>query len=625
MTRIVWARAFRGILVFILLAVLSVIVLYFVTHRRRPAVRPPGVSMIPAQKVEKQEGVEHVDFRGERVIRAKADRHYAGDDGRYYLEGHVEVHDLAKKGGREISFSGNKVAYDKDWNEASLEGNAKVKYGDLAFESLAFAYRKASDILTTEKGVVFSTPKLSGKALRMTYYFKDEIIRLEGEVSMQAKDESESPSPFNTSGAIFTYYRLERKGSGEGQVNFSLGKSQGKADMIDFQMTDDEQFLRQMTLKGAVCFNLVEEKNPSPEIENPLLDRSRRIEGDELAVRTFLNMNKIHSVDARGGCRLNSFASAGRRLETSSKEMRLVFDRWGGLREFWAVDKANMIERGADSKIERLIAGQDIFIEGQGEMLRVRAPEGGEALVDSADSEITGQEIKLDPRSDDIYAWGNLRVILKVQPDNTESVGFFSREQPVLISSQEMSYQQESHRLVLYEGARLWQGKQMILAKGLTVERETGAIQGSGGVRAVLSRAPKKETGMEERLEVGGERMSFSPKERLLNFEKDSWLITQSVRLKSERIAVQLKEKKGEIQTIEAKGKVSLTSGPREGKGGAALYNLDLETIVLTDNPSLIDKEKGVVEGDKLTFHLGDGRILVENKDRERSVTVIKS
>lgn len=130
---------------------------------------------------------------------------------------------------------------------------------------------------------------------------------------------------------------------------------------------------------------------------------------------------------------------------------------------------------------------------------------------------------------------------------------------------------------------------------------------------------------MEERLEVGGERMSFSPKERLLNFEKDSWLITQSVRLKSERIAVQLKEKKGEIQTIEAKGKVSLTSGPREGKGGAALYNLDLETIVLTDNPSLIDKEKGVVEGDKLTFHLGDGRILVENKDRERSVTVIKS
>jgi lipopolysaccharide export system protein LptA len=56
-----------------------------------------------------------------------------------------------------------------------------------------------------------------------------------------------------------------------------------------------------------------------------------------------------------------------------------------------------------------------------------------------------------------------------------------------------------------------------------------------------------------------------------------------------------------------------------------ALYDLDKETIVLTGNPSLIDKEKGTVEGDKLTFHLGDGRILVENKDRERPVTFIKS
>ena len=49
-----------------------------------------------------------------------------------------------------------------------------------------------------------------------------------------------------------------------------------------------------------------------------------------------------------------------------------------------------------------------------------------------------------------------------------------------------------------------------------------------------------------------------------------------------------------------------------------------LGTIELTGNPKLFDKNKGESEGDKLTFHLADDRIIVENKDRKRSETVIK-
>ncbi len=42
-------------------------------------------------------------------------------------------------------------------------------------------------------------------------------------------------------------------------------------------------------------------------------------------------------------------------------------------------------------------------------------------------------------------------------------------------------------------------------------------------------------------------------------------------------------------------------------------------------NPILIDEDKGKTEGSKLTFYMADGRIVIENKDRERSETVIKS
>jgi lipopolysaccharide export system protein LptA len=61
-----------------------------------------------------------------------------------------------------------------------------------------------------------------------------------------------------------------------------------------------------------------------------------------------------------------------------------------------------------------------------------------------------------------------------------------------------------------------------------------------------------------------------------------------------------------------------------EARGKEAIYDPDKETIILLGNPVLEDKEKGITKGDKLTFYISDGRIFVENKGKERSVTVIK-
>jgi lipopolysaccharide export system protein LptA len=75
---------------------------------------------------------------------------------------------------------------------------------------------------------------------------------------------------------------------------------------------------------------------------------------------------------------------------------------------------------------------------------------------------------------------------------------------------------------------------------------------------------------------------------------------------------------------ILAKGKVLIIQETKEGRGEEADYDLLADTVVLTGNSVLVDKEKGVIEGDKLTFYLGDGKILIENKERSRSAMVIK-
>jgi lipopolysaccharide transport protein LptA len=619
-------RALRVSVALALLAVVLVIIWYFLSHRRMPSVIEPKVDKITGDIVERQEGIEHFEYRGARTIQVKATRHFAGDDNLNHLEGNVEIRQTDKAGREEFLLTGQKVSYDKDWRDASIEGQARLKYGRLTVESDFLTYQDGTGILATDRGARFFSPRLSGKAARMAYSFKDDFLSLEGQVEIRLADESESPSPFTAAGDVITYSRPQKTGEVRGNVTFSWDQSSGRCEALRFTLTEDEQYASHVFLTGEVEVDLVVEAAPTPE-KGLLLAaaKTREINADEVSLRTFLNMHKVHAVEARGRCFLESAPAEGGLLQARSGEMRFVFDRWGGLREFWAVDRASLTERGRDSELARLISGKEIFVEGQGDRLLVKAPEGGEARIDSPDSEVVAREITLIPRSERIEAVGDVKSVLKVGTKEQAQAGFFSSGEPVYFTAQRMRSDPDNKRLVIRESVRMWQGNQILSADELTIWRGSGEISGQGSVRASFPYVPKKEEKKDERIEVGGKRMGYASESRLLTFDQDAWLKTQMVSLNSDAVTVHLREDKGEIEKIEGRGRVIIMEGTRQGKGGEALYDLDKETIVLTGNPSLIDKEKGTVEGDKLTFHLGDGRILVENKDRERPVTIIKS
>ncbi len=619
-------RYLRTALIALLLGLLLTILWYFISHRGRPTVVPPKVEEIAAEKVERQEGIEHFEYRGDRVIQAKAARHYAGDGDQYILEGNVEIRELGKTNGREILVAGDKVTYDKDWNTAVLQGNARVKYGDLLMESISFFYQRDVDLLTTDQGVVFSARRLSGKADRMRYSLLDEMMSLESDVELRLGDETESKSPFLVKGDVFSYSRKGLNGNAEGNVTFSWDNSHGRCQSLEFVLTEDEQYAHEIRLKRDAAVFIVEEDGLSQPVQDPLLAKAkeREISADEIFLRAFLNMHKVHLLEADGRCSMKSVPAGGGLIQARSGRMRFVFDRWGGLREYWAADKASLVENSPGSRLDRRISGSEIAIEGQGEVLRIRGGDG-EARLDSPDSEVTAQDIALIPRYEQLDAAGDVKVILKFEPESAESVGFFSRGKPVFITAQEMRYEKEEKRLLLRGNVRMWQDKETIFAEELSILKSSGDISGQGGVRALFPYLPKKEGGKEQQIEIGGLKMTFNPKNHLLAYEQNCWLKTSAIVLNSETLFVHLREEKGEIKTISAKGKVTIKDNLRDGKGEEAVYDLDQETVVLTGRPVIVDKEKGKIEGDKLTFHLGDGKILVENKDRERSVSVIKS
>jgi lipopolysaccharide transport protein LptA len=627
MTKTGLTKAIRiGVIAVFLLVILS-IGWYFISHRR-PATAPQlKVEDITPQKVERQEGIEHFHFRGDRVIQAKAARHYAGENGRYYLEGNVEIIDRGEKGKPEIFISGNKASYDKDWTDVFLDGTAKLKYGDLTAESASFSYQKSPDVLSTDKGVAFSSRRLFGRAIKMVCSFKEDSIRLEGDVELQITDKFKSSAPFVIRGDLFTYSRRAKRGRAEGNAAFSQGQSHGQAESLDFELTEDEQNLKTLLLKGKIKVYLVQEGTAESLGGSIILAKAmkREISADEMNLKAFPDMPKINTLEAKGNCFLRSAASSGESSELRSEEMNILFGRAGRLRELNAQSKADMVEKGKDDTIERAMSGNRIYLDQQGEILRVWAGKEADARAVTRDSEITAREISLNPQKEILDAKDNVKAIFKFQADQAATGGFFSSEGPVFITCQAMRYEKSLDRLLLRENVRMWQEKKMLFAETLTVLEKTADISGEGRVRAVCPFTPQKEGGKEERIEMGGEKMALIPKTHLLTFERDCWLKAQNIDLKSESLVAYLREDKSDIQSIKAKGNVIIKEQTSEGRGAQALYDLDKDTIVLTGNPTLIDKEKGIIEGDKLTFHLGDGKIVVENKDRERSVTINKS
>jgi lipopolysaccharide transport protein LptA len=623
MTKLTLARVLRLVIALALLIVIAVIFWYFLSHRRPRSVVPLEKEEIPAKKVERQEGIEHFDFKGDRVIRAKAERHYAGEDGRYYLDGNVEIRDLGKEEGEEIVLFGQRVSYDKDWTEILLEGKAKLQYKGLTVESSAFSYRKTKETLTTDRGVSFSSRRISGTAQKMAYSFSSESLRLEEKVELELREEAESPTPFVIRGDIVTFLRKRGRGEVEGNASFSFDQSRGGADSLRFALTPDEQRAQSFSLRGNARATLVEQPEPSPGDLSPTA-QEREISGDEIQFRVFKNRHAIQRIEARDRCLLRSSTPDGQTTEVGAGRMSITFDHGGGLKKFLAWSAARLVERGRTSGVERLISGEEISMGEKDEPWKIKAPDGGEARVDSADSDVTAKSLIISPRGEIMEATGEVKVILKLRQEEAETVGFFSSEQPVFGTADKMRYEKKLDRLQLSEAVRMWQGKEVLFADQMTVLKKTGEIMAEGSVRAVFAHLPKGEKATEEKIEVGGARLSFNPPENLLNFEQACWFKSKGVGLNSDRLAVLLLEKTAVIKQIVAEGKVAITEELREGKGERAFYDLEQETVVLTGNPTVIDKEKGVIEGEKLTFRLGEGRIQVENKDRERSTTVIK-
>ncbi len=580
---------------------------------------------ITSQRVEKREKIEHFEIKGTKEnFKVRADSHYMGDDNKYHLEGNVEVVIFKKSEETDIILKAREIIYDGEWNQFKVSGGAKIEFEDIIIETPSLDYDNKREVFSTDNGARFISRTISGSAQNMVYSLQKRRLQLRESVSLSIVPRLETSFPLEVKGDRLEYSRKRKKGTMEGHIDLKHGNSQAQADYVEFELYGQAEQMKNMFFKGGVRASIDVEDQETSSGELSLIPQGakREIQADELSLKGFRDVPRVHSWKAKGGCRLKFLSSGGGFTLIEGEELEFLINRKGNLKDFKATKRAKITEQGDEPGEVRIIEGETMTsIEDK--ILKVEGNKNRKPTVIMKQGEIRADEIYIQLEQRDFEVRGDVKMSLQLESEGKETIGFFSKQKPIFITSERMRYSEETQRFLFREGTKMWQERETLMAGKVGISLEESNIFCWDGVKTIVPYKPKERE--EELLEISAEIMDFIPEENLISFEGEGLLKVRDIDLRAQSIDVHLGEKHGEIGEIVSQERVIIVQNGREGHGQEAVYNVEKDNIVLTGDPVLIDKDQGRVRGDKLTFHMGDGRIVVENKNRERSVTVIKS
>jgi lipopolysaccharide export system protein LptA len=600
--------ALGGVVLVVAALAVSVVV------RRAPRPKPAPPEKLEEAKVDRKEGIEHFEFKGGKgSFRMRAAGSAVGEDGLNRLSGGVEIVYYGKTGGLEVTLTADGATYDKDLRGFMLDGNARVKHKDLVLESASFTYDNDLDVFRTDRGATALSGRLKGSAEVLVYRQAGEELELERNLKLEVKRPGDPGPPVVLEAARAVYRRAARRGEVEGGVRFSRGRSSGSAARAQFVLTPDEQQFENLRLAGEASVTLFQESGGGG---------PRSVKAEEILVLFAAGTSEPKYVKTSGGFGLELADGPDRKTTVEAAAGTLRFAPGGELTAFSASGAASIGLPGSGGSAGQTMTGGKAFYDRESGVFRIVGREGQPARLETAETSVEAAEILFTTESSNILAKGGVKNVLKPRPEAAAG-GLFGRDRPVIVTSGVMRYTGSRKRFSFKGGLRIWQDKESLAAGEMEIAEKSGEVVARGGVKSQFSRRAR-ESEPEERLGIAADTMRYLPGDRKILYNGHGSMTARDLTMTAASIVVSLRPEGG-LQVIQAMDEVVVVQGSKEGRGNRGRYDLGAETVVLTGGPILIDREKGTTEGHKLTFHLGDGRITIENKDRDRSLTVIKS
>ncbi len=610
--------------VFMLAAVFLIIQNFVIRSRQKPRV-PIVQEDISQQKIDTTDEIQHFQMRkGKLHLQVKAAKHYIGGDGLYHLEGDVQLTFPGRAEGEDVVLTAREIVHDQNNTYFRMQGEVHLQAKDLSVDSEFLEYQVEKEILRTDFPLRFSSEKISGSAGSAVYHTQPQRLILDQDVEIRLTSSQEPSQPVMFQGDNLDYWHKKGTGTIKGNARIDSGSSRAQAELMRFDLFSNMENLKSIWMQGEVRVVLVENDSSGDEAQAPLQSggSQREIRAHEILIRAWHNSTDIRSLQAEGHCFLRQDSPAGEHIEILSDRLEINFNQERELKTLHANENVSMQEQREGES--RVVRGAALSSEGRKRILHVESQEYLRARIKAGDYEIEADSIDISLESRNLDAQGRVYVIMRSQSDKTPTVGFFTGQGAVFVNADTMRYSGENRRFLFTGGIKVWQGKEMLLTKEMTIIRDSGRLSCRKGVKTFITVQPEADK-QERRLDIKSESLEFNPDERRLNYSGDVTLKVDAAQLKADDVFIYLSEEGKKIETLLARGQISIKQGSYEARGQEAVFDLANETIELMGQPVLIDKQKGKIQGDKLTFYMADDRIVVENEGRERSETVIKS
>lgn len=617
MTR--FLKALTGLLI---LAFVFVMVVLFIRRAGGTAAVVPIKTDRKPDEVAASRDIRHLEVtKGERGnFEINADSHFLGEDGRYHLEGNVKYISFREEG---MEINAEKADYDLAMTQFNLSGRVILKQDDFSVISADVVYDSNTEVFSTTSGVRFEADRLTGSSQNLSYNVSQKKLLLDTDVDMTILPGGDESAPIRIESDSFEYSSGLKTGTFGGGISLERGQDSAQAESLSFKLVQTEERIRDLVFKGGVeiVYRSGAGESAWDSSYFKLPTEKVVINAEELTFRGFPDLPLLHQVMASGGCRFLFSSHVGTTTQIGGDEVRFFLTRDGELREFSAVGRAILSERDGSGKNIRSVEGTRLILKGQRGILTAQGGNLSVARFFSESQDITADSIIVDLKKSDLEAQGGLKMVLSGGDDRPG--GLFKKGAPVFITAGEMRYSDSRHRFIFKKDVKAWQDRQQLFSQEFIMDTESQEIWCYGKVSTTFVSDP--EEGLEgERISIAADDMVYNPVEKVLLFQNEGVLRVKSLEVKAPAIAISFKEEGG-IRVLTASGGVTFQSERHDGRSDYCEYDLAKETIVFTGNPVINDKEKGTLQGDKLTFRLSDDKIIVENFGLRRSITIIKS
>jgi len=580
---------------------------------------PPAASLVkppPEDRVvDVKEQVRHQEFKdGKLVADTRSGSFYRDPDGRNHLKGAVDITNLGPGGEVLSKLTADEVVYDPATLLFNIGGRVRVESGGVILEGGSFEYDKPKGLFGTRAGGDFSSKTMRGHAAEISYDENADEVRLSGGFRVEMGPAEATTVKTVLSGESLLFRRNERRGRAEGRVEFSGGRCRGSAEAMEFDVAEGSSLLTYVVFDRSAELAVTGTR--------PGRAEGGGIRADRILAAFLPGSDSLSTVNALGKSRLSlSLSTASTSLvEASTALLKLRtgeeierLDASGGCR-------ASLDDENGEA---RLLEGESLSYDASTRLLEVSGTADRPASAESSDVRIEAPAIVAGPAAGDLEASGGVMCLLR--PSGARRApGFFSASEPVIVSCDRLVFRRETGVSSFVGGVRARQGRDFLTAGALDLMDVTRDMRGGGGVAVDLAQAVAA-GGSERRVEIGGDDMTYSASAGALSLKGKSYVRLPDAKIEAGTVAVTLGPEGRGVEKLAARAGVVLSKGRYEGRGDEALYEAAAGRVTLTGRPVLVDKEGGSIRGDKLTFDLGDDKILVENEGQGRSTTVIKS